>query len=754
MVENRAGDARPRLHAARPPLSITDANVILEGKLPKGAAGSWLRDRPPHLLRPGRRALRGHGPARRSTTSRAARAGSWAAAAADASPASAAARPPTRPSRTTTAASTATSSPRARNDVASPRFHAPLGARVSSDTVARLVPQHGRCSTSRAVPERRSRRSNAPGDDARSAAADVDLRPRPHRARPGAAPGLRPRSAGRHLSRPASRLHALSTAVDFVITGDRNPTEANGSSVRGGAGLPDALDSARDSTRGGAWLQDRVQATARLTLEPGLRLDWSGINRQTTLSPRLAASLRLGAATRLARRAASSPRAPATRSSSSPTTSSTSPAGPRSTSTASAPCTRCSGSSAISRRDCSLRVEGYYKRFDRLIVGRLETEAERRARVARLRLPARARSRASPREPQITSRATNGGHRPRVRLRPVRRAPRLARRAAHRLGVVHVRPRRARRLRPHATRSSTTGRHAVTSVAAWRAGQQLRRVAHRALRFRLPAHAGPRPARGGATEDRATATATATAPSSCPSATPQAGPSGRPTSAAWTNLVSRAPARVRARRPARDLQAARRRRALAVLPRRHQRAEPRQRGRHRGDPRVRPRLRPAAPGRGAGGGHPVPAVGRGALPVLNARPCEQRRCQHRLHGDAGEPAEQRSVLGQAPPPREREGQHPRRSPLSGGSTRSIRFAAVAFIRRPVHDGAAWDQVDDLGENGTRRKGGESSLAREGRKTCDKAEAVEHRQPIERSGGRHEAEMRQDRPCATDARKTR
>ena len=50
------------------------------------------------------------------------------------------------------------------------------------------------------------------------------------------------------------------------------------------------------------------------------------------------------------------------------------------------------------------------------------------------------------------------------------------------------------------------------------------------------------------------------------------------------------------------------------------------------------------------------------------------------------------------------------------------------------------------------KGGESSLAREGRKTCDKAEAVEHRQPIERSGGRHEAEMRQDRPCATDAGK--
>jgi hypothetical protein len=35
-----------------------------------------------------------------------------------------------------------------------------------------------------------------------------------------------------------------------------------------------------------------------------------------------------------------------------------------------------------------------------------------------------------------------------------------------------------------------------------------------------------------------------------------------------------------------------------------------------------------------------------------------------------------------------------RSPLSGGNTHSIRFAAVAFIRRPVHDGQNVRRVSD------------------------------------------------------------
>jgi hypothetical protein len=53
------------------------------------------------------------------------------------------------------------------------------------------------------------------------------------------------------------------------------------------------------------------------------------------------------------------------------------------------------------------RVEGYYKSFNGLIVGRLETPAETEARVALYAFPAELQS-SVPREPQITSDPVNG----------------------------------------------------------------------------------------------------------------------------------------------------------------------------------------------------------------------------------------------------------------------------------------------------------------------------------------------------------
>ena len=53
------------------------------------------------------------------------------------------------------------------------------------------------------------------------------------------------------------------------------------------------------STRLGAWVQDRFRIGSRLTLEGGLRLDWSGAIRRTTLSPRLGATYWLDDSTRL-----------------------------------------------------------------------------------------------------------------------------------------------------------------------------------------------------------------------------------------------------------------------------------------------------------------------------------------------------------------------------------------------------------------------------------------------------------------------
>ena len=83
-----------------------------------------------------------------------------------------------------------------------------------------------------------------------------------------------------------------------------------------------------------------------------------------------------------------------------------------------------------------------------------------------------------------------------------------------------------------------------------------------------------------------------------------------------------------------------------------------------------------------------PEIGRGPLrdrdrPGLCAQGALPSRTLgvervHRLHEDAREVAEQRAVLSEPPAPPERERQHHCRSPLCGGRTRSIRFAAVAL----------------------------------------------------------------------------
>ena len=69
--------------------------------------------------------------------------------------------------------------------------------------------------------------------------------------------------------------------------------------IRGGAGLPDLLDSVRTSTRGGVWLVDTWQASSRLSIEAGLRVDRAGLGHDTSLSPRASASLTLAPGTRV-----------------------------------------------------------------------------------------------------------------------------------------------------------------------------------------------------------------------------------------------------------------------------------------------------------------------------------------------------------------------------------------------------------------------------------------------------------------------
>ncbi|MBK5255107.1 MAG: TonB-dependent receptor, partial [Vicinamibacteria bacterium] len=65
--------------------------------------------------------------------------------------------------------------------------------------------------------------------------------------------------------------HGLRTGAAYNISGERNLSEANASSIRGGASLPDFYDEKVRSHRWGAYAQDRMTMGARLSAEAGLR---------------------------------------------------------------------------------------------------------------------------------------------------------------------------------------------------------------------------------------------------------------------------------------------------------------------------------------------------------------------------------------------------------------------------------------------------------------------------------------------------
>ena len=106
-------------------------------------------------------------------------------------------------------------------------------------------------------------------------------------------------SLGKHVVDIGAEAHWLETTLRFQIDGDRNPAAANGSSVQGGAGLPDLLSVISHSTRTGAWLQDAWQIGSRATVQAGLRLDHPGSTEGVLLSPRVAASWFLGPSRRI-----------------------------------------------------------------------------------------------------------------------------------------------------------------------------------------------------------------------------------------------------------------------------------------------------------------------------------------------------------------------------------------------------------------------------------------------------------------------
>jgi hypothetical protein len=398
VVENRAGRDDRRL-AGSSSLSLTDGNVLAEGKLPGRARGSWLvtgrrtyydlvaerftgddlpsfGDVQAKLVlepRPGQR-LALYGVRSRETTD--------AEVEFD------------RPGEGGTFVTDAS------NDVGALSFDASLGRRAAWRSVLSWY-RNGEGLDVDANARNEARRSNAPGDEGFTQADIVfarELSVRDSALRQQ----LTWQAGPRLLLETGGELHRLRTRVAWRIDGDRNPSEANGSSVRGGAGLPDRLDSSYAATRLGAFVQARAALGARLTLEPGLRLDRSSVNRETTLAPRLSAAwafsptLRLRAASGLYTQSPGYEKL-----------------------IQSDYFFDLSGDQRLDLRherswqallglerewpgEASARVEAWVKTFDRLTLGRLETPSDVAARLAPYDFP-EVFSTSLPREPRITS---------------------------------------------------------------------------------------------------------------------------------------------------------------------------------------------------------------------------------------------------------------------------------------------------------------------------------------------------------------
>ena len=295
----------------------------------------------------------------------------------------------------------------AGNDLGSLRFDAPLGTGATSRTIVSWYRNTDVLGVDGAF-EADARRSNTPDDriargltavvfDRLLAVRDLSLRQEFT---------LRPKPA--HRLEAGFELHRLESGIRLAVAGDRNETVANPSSARGGASLPDALDSALSGTRAGAWVQDRYEVLPRLSIEPGLRLDWSTVNGDAVLSPRLALTVALGGGRRLRAAGGLYTQSPGyEKLIQSDYLFDLSPA-----LIGNLRHERATHAVAGLEQDLGTgtlaRVEGYYKTFDDLIVGRLESEAERRARVARYDFAADLRG-SVPAAARITTLPVNGG---------------------------------------------------------------------------------------------------------------------------------------------------------------------------------------------------------------------------------------------------------------------------------------------------------------------------------------------------------
>jgi hypothetical protein len=395
IVENRDGSRERRLGGSSS-VSLTDANVILEGKLPREAKGSWLvTTRRTYYDLVAERFVDAQLPAFRDLQFKA----SW-----EPGPGRKFSVVGLRSREDADAFFEDDGSvdefgdfvSSVHNDLLSATFQSGVGGGVAR-TVASWYSDSSVFSADARF-RTDDRRSNAQGTEARPLTSlDLDWR---HRIRDlSLRQELSLPLGTRHFLETGLELHRLRSGVTFLFSGPRGVIEADGPD-----GLPDALDAAVLShTRGGVWVEDRFRLGDRLALTPGLRVDWSGLAHRAEVSPRLGATLALGPDTRLKAAVGVFTQSP--------------------------------GYEKLIQSDLvvdqvdvgferarhailglerdlapglTARVELYHKRFDDLIVGRLESEAERQARLALYDYPPEL-SGDIPRAPLVTSVPVNGG---------------------------------------------------------------------------------------------------------------------------------------------------------------------------------------------------------------------------------------------------------------------------------------------------------------------------------------------------------
>ena len=405
VVENRDGDASRRVGGSSS-LSITDANIIGEGRLPGPGQGTFLatmrrtyydlvaerivdQDLPSFddmqfktaWQLPGRRQLSLLGLRSREITN-----------------------------ITPDADEDVDGSARihARNDLAAATLVSPLGRASSTSIVA-----WSRNTDLIDVREFEDDEPSTPGSDeldefARQLSID-DLSLREE---------VRFAPIGRHQLEAGTEWHQLRTRVSFTTFDDRDPFGFfRGGAVWLGGVFPNRLDDSRTTTRGGAWLEDRLTLGTNITLVPGLRWDWSGLTRRASVSPRLSAVIALNSATRLTAAGGLFTQSPGYEKVlqadhfTDLTDSDRLDLRPE----------RATHMIVGLDRDLGglqARAEAYYKGFDDLIAGRIETEEERLARVARYDFP-QSLSSSVPIASSDYQRADERQQRPRLRSRSV-----------------------------------------------------------------------------------------------------------------------------------------------------------------------------------------------------------------------------------------------------------------------------------------------------------------------------------------------